>query len=80
MYLPRARCALGPLHVSLPESGGRSPSLWNVVRAGRREEVRYIPGVGAEEVDAKSSQLSGWSPGHPDHDPLHIIRTALRRP
>lgn len=47
---------------------------------GEWEEARHSPGVGAEEVDTKSSLLTGCSPGNPKHSPLHLARTALRRP
>ena len=62
-------------------SQGSPPLLWNPVGAGAGgggKDVRFISGVGAEEVDAKSSLLSGWSPGNLDHGPLHVARTSSR--
>lgn len=33
-------------------------SRWGREAVGEQEEVRHLPGMGAEEVDAKSSLLS----------------------
>lgn len=38
---------------------------------GEWEEARHVPGMGAEEVDAKRCLLSGWPPGSPDRSALH---------
>lgn len=45
---------------------------------GEREEARHIPGVGAEEVDAKSSLLSGRPPSSCDHSPLPLAGITLK--